>query len=68
MPTHPALQHLELIHQGKVRDSYAIDDQHMLIVATDRLSAFDVVLPQTIPGKGGVLTRVADFWLSLIHI
>ena len=47
---------LELVHRGKVRDSYRIDDDHMLIVATDRLSAFDVVLPQPIPGKGEVLT------------
>jgi phosphoribosylaminoimidazole-succinocarboxamide synthase len=55
---------LELVHRGKVRDSYRIDDDHMLIVATDRLSAFDVVLPQPIPGKGEVLTRVADFWFA----
>ena len=41
-----------LIHQGKVRDSFAIDDQHMLIVASDRLSAFDVVMSDPIPGKG----------------
>ena len=61
---HHALGHLPLIHQGKVRDSYAIDDQHLLIVTTDRLSAFDVVLPQSIPGKGGVLNRIADFWFA----
>ena len=53
---------LELINRGKVRDIYRIDDDHLLIVATDRLSAFDVVLPQPIPGKGEVLTRVANFW------
>jgi phosphoribosylaminoimidazole-succinocarboxamide synthase len=58
------LSGLELVHRGKVRDSYRIDDDHMLIVATDRLSAFDVVLPQPIPGKGEVLTRVADFWFA----
>jgi phosphoribosylaminoimidazole-succinocarboxamide synthase len=51
-----------LIHQGKVRDSFAIDDKHMLIVASDRLSAFDVVLPDPIPGKGEVLTRISNFW------
>jgi phosphoribosylaminoimidazole-succinocarboxamide synthase len=51
-----------LIHQGKVRDSFAIDDKHMLIVASDRLSAFDVVLPDPIPGKGEILTRISDFW------
>ncbi|MGB5496569.1 MAG: phosphoribosylaminoimidazolesuccinocarboxamide synthase [Sedimenticolaceae bacterium] len=55
---------LELIHRGKVRDIYEVDDDHLLIVATDRLSAFDVVLPQPIPGKGAVLTRVANFWFG----
>ncbi len=53
-----------LIHQGKVRDSFAIDDKHMLIVASDRLSAFDVVLPDPIPGKGEVLTRISNFWFE----
>jgi len=51
-----------LIHQGKVRDSFAVDDEHMLIVASDRLSAFDVVLPDPIPGKGEILTRISNFW------
>ena len=55
---------LELTNRGKVRDIYDIDDQHMLIVTSDRLSAFDVVLPQPIPGKGEVLTRVANFWFD----
>jgi len=58
------LPHLKALHRGKVRDIYDVDDQHMLIVATDRLSAFDVVLPQPIPGKGEVLTRVANFWFQ----
>jgi phosphoribosylaminoimidazole-succinocarboxamide synthase len=53
-----------LIHQGKVRDSFAIDDKHMLIVASDRLSAFDVVLPDPIPGKGEILTRISNFWFN----
>ena len=53
---------LPLLHRGKVRDIYDIDEGHMLIVTTDRLSAFDVVLPQPIPGKGEVLNRVARFW------
>ncbi len=53
-----------LIHQGKVRDSFAIDDQHMLIVASDRLSAFDVVMSDPIPGKGEILTRIANFWFE----
>ncbi len=58
------LTDLELIHRGKVRDIYRIDDSHMLIVATDRISAFDVVLPHPIPGKGEVLTRLSNFWLA----
>jgi len=53
---------LPLIHQGKVRDSFAIDDELMLIVASDRLSAFDVVLPDPIPGKGEILTQISNFW------
>jgi phosphoribosylaminoimidazole-succinocarboxamide synthase len=53
-----------LIHQGKVRDSFAIDDRHMLIVASDRLSAFDVVMSDPIPGKGEILTRIANFWFD----
>jgi phosphoribosylaminoimidazole-succinocarboxamide synthase len=53
-----------LIHQGKVRDSFAIDAQHMLIVASDRLSAFDVVMAEPIPGKGEILTRISNFWFE----
>lgn len=55
---------LQRIHQGKVRDIYAVDDDHMLIVTTDRLSAFDVVLPDPIPEKGSVLTRISRFWFD----
>jgi phosphoribosylaminoimidazole-succinocarboxamide synthase len=55
---------LELLNRGKVRDIYRVDADHMLIVASDRLSAFDVVLPQPIPGKGEVLTRVSGFWFA----
>ncbi len=55
---------LELLHQGKVRDIYAVDDDRLLIVASDRLSAFDVVLPDPIPGKGEILTRISKFWFS----
>ena len=58
------LQSLERIHQGKVRDIYAVDEEHLLIVTTDRLSAFDVVLPDPIPGKGSVLTRISRFWFD----
>ncbi len=55
---------LERVSRGKVRDIYAVDDNHLLIVTSDRLSAFDVILPQAIPGKGEVLTRVANFWFE----
>ncbi len=58
------LPSLSLRARGKVRDIYAIDGEHMLIVATDRLSAFDVVLPDPIPGKGRVLTRISNFWFD----
>lgn len=64
-PMHESsLRGLERIHQGKVRDIYAVDERHLLIVTTDRLSAFDVVLPDPIPGKGRVLTRISDFWFA----
>jgi phosphoribosylaminoimidazole-succinocarboxamide synthase len=55
---------LQRLHQGKVRDIYAVDDRHMLIVTTDRLSAFDVVLPDPIPGKGRVLTSISNYWFA----
>jgi phosphoribosylaminoimidazole-succinocarboxamide synthase len=59
-----SLSSLKLRARGKVRDIYDIDDQHMLIVTTDRLSAFDVILPGPIPGKGRVLTHVSNFWFA----
>lgn len=59
------LHHLPLIQRGKVRDIYAIDEQYQLIVATDRISAFDVILPTPIPGKGMVLTTLSNFWFKL---
>ena len=55
---------LTRLHRGKVRDLYALDDDRMLIVATDRLSAFDVVLPDPIPGKGRVLNEISQFWFA----
>jgi phosphoribosylaminoimidazole-succinocarboxamide synthase len=55
---------LEHIASGKVRDIYRIDDEHLLFVASDRLSAFDVVMPTLIPGKGQILTRFAEFWFK----
>ncbi|HET6630982.1 MAG TPA: phosphoribosylaminoimidazolesuccinocarboxamide synthase [Woeseiaceae bacterium] len=53
---------LPLLGRGKVRDIYGVDDRHILIVATDRLSAYDVVLPDPVPGKGRVLTEISNFW------
>jgi phosphoribosylaminoimidazole-succinocarboxamide synthase len=55
---------LELVARGKVRDIYRVDAERLLIVATDRLSAFDVVLPDPIPGKGIVLTAISNFWFK----
>jgi len=55
---------LKRVHQGKVRDIYEVDSQHLLIVTTDRLSAFDVVLPDPIPFKGEVLTQISLFWFA----
>ena len=59
-----SLSSLTLRNRGKVRDIYDIDDNHLLIVTTDRLSAFDVILPDPIPGKGRVLTEVSNFWFD----
>jgi phosphoribosylaminoimidazole-succinocarboxamide synthase len=58
------IRSLKKIHQGKVRDIYDVDSEHLLIVTTDRLSAFDVVLPDPIPCKGEVLTRISEFWFA----
>ena len=59
-----ALTTLPLLHRGKVRDVYAVDADHLLIVTTDRLSAFDVVMPDPIPGKGRVLHQISEFWFD----
>jgi phosphoribosylaminoimidazole-succinocarboxamide synthase len=56
------LHSLRLIARGKVRDIYRVDDARLLILASDRMSAFDVVLPDPIPGKGIVLTAISNFW------
>ena len=58
------LEGLALIHRGKVRETYEVDDRHLLLVATDRLSAFDVVFDQPIPDKGAVLTRLSAWWFD----
>jgi phosphoribosylaminoimidazole-succinocarboxamide synthase len=61
-----AIPELRLLHRGKVRDVYEIDDQRLLLVATDRLSAFDCVLPTPILHKGAVLTQLSAFWFALL--
>ncbi len=63
------IESLPLIGRGKVRDMYAVGDDKLLIVATDRISAFDVILDDPVPGKGRVLTALTEFWLErLAHI
>lgn len=63
------IKSLPLLHRGKVRDIYDIDESHMLIITTDRISAFDVIMPTPIPGKGRILNEVTRFWLGkLAHI
>lgn len=63
-PPVPELHSLPLLYRGKVRDLYQVDDRHLLIVASDRLSAFDVILPTPIPGKGAILTALSNFWFA----
>lgn len=58
------IKSLPLVYRGKVRDLYAVDERHLLMVASDRLSAFDVILPTLIPGKGAVLTAISNFWFE----
>src|SRR5688572_27552782 len=63
------LKSLRFLHRGKVRDLYAVDDDKLLVVQSDRLSAFDVVLPTPIPRKGEVLTALSYFWFDkLAHV
>jgi phosphoribosylaminoimidazole-succinocarboxamide synthase len=61
------LASLELVARGKVRDIYRVDDERLLIVATDRLSVFDVVLPDLIPDKGVILTAISNFWFKKLE-
>ena len=61
-----AIPDLPLIGRGKVRDIYSVDDDHLLIVTSDRLSAYDVVLPDPVPGKGEVLTKISLFWFRMM--
>lgn len=66
---HSAIKSLPFLHRGKVRDIYAVGDDKLLVVQTDRLSAFDVILPDPIPEKGRVLTRLSFFWFDkLAHV
>ena len=62
-----SLRSLPLLSRGKVRENYAVGDGRMLMVATDRISAFDVIMAEPIPGKGEILTRMARFWFGLLH-
>ena len=61
------LHDLKLVARGKVRDIYRVDSKRLLILATDRISAFDVILPDPIPGKGIVLTAISNFWFELLE-
>ena len=61
-----SIPELPLIGRGKVRDIYSVDDQHLLMVTTDRLSAYDVVMPDPVPGKGEVLTKISLFWFRMM--
>jgi len=61
------IESLPLHYRGKVRDIYTIDDHHWLMIATDRVSAFDVILPNVIPGKGKLLTQLALFWFNHVR-
>src|SRR5215203_3901302 len=62
-----SLPDLNLLRRGKVRDVYAVDDDSLLIVATDRISAFDCILPTPIERKGEVLTALSEFWFGKLH-
>jgi len=61
-----SISELPLIGRGKVRDIYSVDDDHLLIVTTDRLSAYDVVMPDPVPGKGEILTKISLFWFRMM--
>jgi len=61
------ISNLKLLHKGKVRDIYGIDDNHMLIITSDRISAFDVIMPTAIPDKGIILNEVTRFWLAKLQ-
>ncbi len=60
------IESLPFIYRGKVRDIYEVDENHILIIATDRISAFDVIMPNPMPGKGKLLTRISAFWFEMM--
>src|SRR5512140_1028789 len=64
---HASIKSLPFLHSGKVRDIYAVGEDKLLVIQTDRLSAFDVILPDPIPGKGEVLTTVSNFWFNKLQ-
>jgi phosphoribosylaminoimidazole-succinocarboxamide synthase len=61
------IPNLKLLARGKVRDIYDLDNDHLLIVTTDRLSAYDVVMPNAVPGKGKILTEISNFWFKMME-
>ena len=61
------IPNLKLLTRGKVRDIYDLDNDHLLIVTTDRLSAYDVVMPNAVPGKGKILTEISNFWFKMME-
>jgi phosphoribosylaminoimidazole-succinocarboxamide synthase len=61
------IQSLQLFHQGKVRDTYVVDDEHFLMVTSDRISAFDVIMNEAVESKGKILSRVSNFWFRKIE-
>ena len=62
-----AIRELPRIGRGKVRDIYSVNDEHLLVVTTDRLSAYDVILPDPVPGKGRILTELSNFWFRMME-
>ncbi len=65
--TETNIDSLKLVHRGKVRDVYAVDDSRYLLVATDRISAFDCIMPTPVPGKGAILTALSKFWFEFLR-
>lgn len=61
------IPNLKLLARGKVRDIYDLDNDHLLIVTTDRLSAYDVIMPNAVPGKGKILTEISNFWFKMME-